>query len=121
MSGEYVDPFVEPRVLRVTAAAVEKLRTYARERPLWPREVPRLPTIFWYDENRIRTPGTNQWRELGPGLMPGWSDAVNVPANCVHVADNFEFAVAMFPHILARAVERVIDVDDAAPAGFVLR
>jgi hypothetical protein len=44
-----------------------------------------------------------------------------VPANCMHVADDFEFAVAMFPHVLARAVERVIDVDEAAPTGFVLK
>jgi hypothetical protein len=121
MPDEYVHPFVEPGVLRVSDAVVEKLREYAREHPLWPRDVPRLPTISWYDENRIRTPGTNEWRELGPGLMPGWSDTVTVPANCVHVVDGFEFAVEMLPHILARASERRIDSDDTAPTGFVLR
>lgn len=120
-ADEYVNPFVEQGVLRVSHAVVEELRRYARERPIWPRDVPRLPTITWYDENRIRTPGTNQRRELGPGLMLGWSDTVKVPANCVHDAGGFEFAVEMHSHILARAKERLIDRDDAAPTGFVLR
>lgn len=121
MTDEYIHPFIEPGVLRVSDAVVEKLHTYARERPIWPRDVPRLPTIVWYDENYIRTPGTNQRRSLGPGLMPGWSDTVTVPANCVHEAGGFEFAVEIHRHILVRAVERLIDVDDAAPTGFVLK
>jgi hypothetical protein len=47
MPDEYVHPFVESGVLRICDAVVEKLREYAREHPLWPRDVPRLPTISW--------------------------------------------------------------------------
>jgi hypothetical protein len=121
MTNECVYPFIESGVLRVSEAALEKLREFVSDGRLWLPNVPRLPAFVWADGNRVRQLGTNEWRELGPCLTLDRVERRKVPANCVHVVDGFEFVVSVRSQVYEFGAERLIDVDDAAPTGFVLR
>jgi hypothetical protein len=113
--------FALPGVVSVTPAALELAREFGEHinetRPgeTW------IATFQWSDQRRVRSPGTNQWQELGAGLDLGAYEQSELPEGVVQTIDGIEFAVMVPAPAYEKAEQRLIDKDDSTPSKLILR
>lgn len=113
--------FVPPGAVNISSSALDLARRFGEHVKKTRPDESWVIAFDWADERRVRLPDSNRWEELGAGLDLGAYDRVDLPEGVTQTIDHVEFVVTIPRQVFERATERVIDMDDAAPAKLVLK
>jgi hypothetical protein len=114
--GLYVDEFVVPGVIKVSAEALK----YAGEFAVTVGS--RFVTVFdWAQDIGIRDNANAPLRKLGPCMLLGALDRGEVPPEFIQRAIDFEFAIQIPEPIWQERPQRLIDFDESEPFRLTLR
>ena len=69
----------------------------------------------------MREKGTNEWRDVGAGLDLAAYERWKISDTRIQSNDGVDIAFKVSPQVYERSAERLIDTDETAFSGLVLR
>lgn len=113
--------FTPPGVVRISSSALELARAFRTQAIQTQPEADWVISFDWSDSRRIREKGANIWRDVGAGLDLTAYETHQVPSGVVQLVDDLSVAIKIPSQIWEASAERLIDTDERAFSGLVLR
>jgi hypothetical protein len=114
--GLYEQEFVKPGIIRVSAEALQLARDFAFTAGR------RYVTAFdWAQDITRRAKGSATATQIGPCMMLGGFERVDVPIEFLQKVDGFDYAISIPEPIWQASTERLIVVDEGQPFQLALR
>jgi hypothetical protein len=113
--------FAPPGTLRVSASALQVARQFRDQARQAVPDEDWVVCFDWADSRRVRTKGTNEWRDVGAGLDLTAYERWKISDTHIQSIDGVDIAFKVPPQVYERSAERLIDTDETAFSGLVLR
>jgi len=107
--------------LRVSASALQLARLFRDQAKQAVPDEDWVVCFDWADSRRVRTKGTNEWRDVGAGLDLTAYERWKISDTHIQSIDGVDIAFKVPPQVYERSAERLIDTDETAFSGLVLR
>lgn len=107
--------------LRVSTSALQLARLFRDQAKQAVPDEDWVVCFDWADSRRVRTKGTNEWRDVGAGLDPTAYERWKISDTHIQSIDGVDIAFKVPPQVYERSAERLIDTDETAFSGLVLR
>jgi hypothetical protein len=120
-SDPHHDWFTPAGAIEISASALALARAFHEQvRKAVPDE-DWVISFDWADSRSVRETGNGQWREVQPGLDLAAYERWKVPEQYVRRVGDTDIAVKIPTAEWEKSVERLIDVDESAFSGLILR
>lgn len=113
--------FTPPGTLRISDAALELAREFREQARQAAPDEDWVISFDWADSRRFREKGTNEWRDVGGGLDLTAYERWKIQARYIQKIDDVDIVVKIPAPVWERSAERLIDADESAFSGLVLR
>lgn len=115
------DWFTPPGKLRVSASALELAREFREQARQAAPDEDWIISFDWSDSRRIREKGSNEWRDIGAGLDLTAYERRKIRDDHIQRMEGMDIVMKVPAPVWEKSAERLIDTDETAFSGLVLR